>query len=74
MKPALNYTEWRDISDHLENATREVAKLVNILDQRVTTDQFCDDTKRIETDLCVLESRLRHLRKQSECRCTAVAV
>ena len=73
MKPELNYTEWRAISDHLENATREVAKLANILDQRVATEQICDDTKRIETELCVLESRLRHLRKQSECHCSAVA-
>jgi ubiquinone biosynthesis protein UbiJ len=72
MKPAPTCSEWRAISEHLENATREIAEVANILERRVQTEQVCDETKRIETDLCVLESKLRHLRRQSERACSAV--
>jgi hypothetical protein len=73
MKPALTCTEWFVINEHIESATRSIAEVANLLDRRVATDQICDDTKRIETELCVLESRLRHLRKQSEFNRSAVA-
>lgn len=73
MKPALTFTEWFVINEHIESATRAIAEVANLLDRRIATEQVCDDTKRIETELCVLESRLRHLRKQSECSRSAVA-
>ena len=74
MKPELTCTEWHALSEHLANATREIAEIANMLDRRVATEHVCDESKKIEIDLCVLESRLRHLRKRSEChRSTVVA-
>jgi hypothetical protein len=74
MKPAITCAEWSAVSEHLDNAIREVAELANILDRRVATEQLCEDAKRVETELCVLESRLRHLRKQSESHPSAISV
>jgi hypothetical protein len=68
MKPALTCTEWGTVSERLAAATREVAEIANLLDQRVHTECACDEAKRIEMELCVLESRLRGLRSESDWR------
>ena len=66
MKPTLSRADWGVVLEHLSSATQQLAEIANLLDRCDETEPACDDAKRIEMELCVLESRLRHMRQQSE--------
>jgi hypothetical protein len=68
MKPALSSADWGGVFQRLSGATELLADVVNTLDRCDETEEACDEAKRIEMDLCVLESRLRRARKRSESR------
>jgi hypothetical protein len=68
MKPALSSADWSVVFERLAGATQQVAELASALGKCAATDCACDEAKRIEMDLCVLESHLRHAQKRSELR------
>ena len=62
MKPTLSCADWSVILERLAGATQHVAEIADLLDTCDQTEAACDEAKRIEMDLCILESRLRHAR------------
>ena len=66
MKPTLSSADWAVVFDRLASATQQVAEIANLLDRCDETEPVCDETKRVEMDLCILESQLRHARLRTE--------
>ena len=66
MKPTLSAIQWVVVFERLSGATQRLAELAGSLDSCDETQTACDEAKRMEMDLCVLDSRLRQLRKESE--------
>jgi hypothetical protein len=66
MKTVLSSADWGVVFQRLSGATELLSELVNTLDRCDETDAACEEAKRIEMELCVLESQLRQARKRSE--------
>ena len=66
MKPKLFSTQWIVVFERLSGATQRLAELASILDRCDETEAACDEARKIELDLRILESRLRHLRAKSQ--------
>src|SRR5687767_15174682 len=73
MKPLLSNTEWMVVFESLSAATEHVAGVVNLLDRCNQTEAACDDAKRIEMEMCILESQLRQVRQQFNMRAITLA-
>jgi hypothetical protein len=74
MKSVLSSADWVVAFQRLSGATELLAELVNMLDRCDETEAACEEAKRIEMELCVLESQLRQARKRSESSTTLSSV
>jgi hypothetical protein len=61
MKTKLSKVEWCAALDKTVGAVDTLAEIASLLDLCAETEETCNEAKRIEMELCILESRLRRL-------------
>jgi hypothetical protein len=66
MKQTKPSPDWSVLFEHLSGATERPAERSNRLDLCDLIEWVCDDAKRIEMDLCILEGRLREVRRLAD--------